>query len=763
MKNIVKLFGIGVSVALAMSEAPEMNGCPALKLHRLVPSHAVLPRNASALLTTGPAWQLSIWVKITDGRPCGIVSPFISLVDTPLGMRVRGCTNSLSGWTCVVSDHLWWDDGQWHFYSLVHDATSGSGPLLYLDGVSVGLSAEWGDGGPDVRPRKPGLGVLRSGNGRVTVGADNRLDKSGGLFALSGLVRDLVIEEIVAQRSTPNSSMLQKHYACGAAGNPDWRPCTISDGPSQYWHWQLYDSLSEMCNGSKSLSWKPNHRGAAAQEPTFVKAVLPKKQSTDDKKPHLEPGAAFYVPIDQWERDSVEIFKSEPAHHLPNARPLMVAYYSSSEDWDTYWELYHKWTVEVLLRATRKRRPVTIRLARCPDPCSLQTIPMPQLSHSSNVDALIVINAHASPRLDLRLFALELRSRMTKGGTERGPGSKLFLLHQNHEQPWVGDGRVDISVSAGGGSASPSDWRNGYPGGIQGLAAAYSHWDGVLRQYNYSPLTKAVATHHRSLQRGALKDSGLLSYVPLGPAWGADQSFEDDKGYSKKIQTTMVKASERRSLCFFAGAEAQFGGTADRAAMLNALQSEVQASHSPLCELHLGSKPSHRDEPATRPLERGLYLDSLRRAIFAPCPSGNNWETFRHWEALASGAIPVSVVPPKDRSYLDHWCNHSVDLAPEIGIHSRAAISAIRKGPSWTAESFRQDGCPLVLLGSWAEFPAFLRKFWDFESGAVVERQAELLNELQQLSGIRAEQIKSRASLAVEGILRGEDTALPSH
>jgi hypothetical protein len=41
------------------------------------------------------------------------------------------------------------------------------------------------------------------------------------------------------------------------------------------------------------------------------------------------------------------------------------------------------------------------------------------------------------------------------------------------------------------------------------------------------------------------------------------------------------------------------------------------------------------------------YLDLLSDTIFVPCPAGNNIETFRIYEALERGCIPVFIdVPP---------------------------------------------------------------------------------------------------------------------
>jgi len=64
----------------------------------------------------------------------------------------------------------------------------------------------------------------------------------------------------------------------------------------------------------------------------------------------------------------IEIFRSEPppSSSLP---PLIVTYYSASETWDPYWQLYHNWLTTVLLRNVRRHRQAntkTLFLFLCP-------------------------------------------------------------------------------------------------------------------------------------------------------------------------------------------------------------------------------------------------------------------------------------------------------------------------------------------------------------------------------------------------------------
>jgi hypothetical protein len=318
------------------------------------------------------------------------------------------------------------------------------------------------------------------------------------------------------------------------------------------------------------------------------------------------------------------------------------------------------------------------------------------------------------------------------------------------------------------------DWRNGYPGGVEALAEAYGKWRFVLRQYHFAPLADLARRALRAPDRAVptakpatapapgippagdpLKTTATTSlvagggdsggggarhrflYVPLGPAWSADNVAH---GSGEGGKRTVAAASERATLCFFAGAAAQFGGTADRDAMLRAVGIPVAGAGrqrptpevdeaQPLCEVHLGQEPEAADLPSRRPLSRPSYLAKLGEAVFALCPSGNNPETFRHWESLSNGAIPVSARPSADRSFLDAWCGPYSAAANEAAANEAAANEAAANASAANASTVAEapyrvveaesgaagwpleTGCPVVVLESWDDLPALLGTF----------------------------------------------------
>ena len=147
------------------------------------------------------------------------------------------------------------------------------------------------------------------------------------------------------------------------------------------------------------------------------------------------------------------------------------------------------------------------------------------------------------------------------------------------------------------------------------------------------------------------------------------------------------------------------------------------------CELHVGAAPRSPDEPALASLPRAAYLSRLRSSVFALAPAGNNPETFRHWEALLQGAIPVAVRPPSDRSYLEVWCKNNntndadddrwkqtLESDPHSSSQAKIEVKHIAEVADTKFDDQENEGggggnCPVVVLESWDMLPAFLARF----------------------------------------------------
>jgi hypothetical protein len=151
------------------------------------------------------------------------------------------------------------------------------------------------------------------------------------------------------------------------------------------------------------------------------------------------------------------------------------------------------------------------------------------------------------------------------------------------------------------------------PGVAEGLKCAWerplnhtldpTYFDYVFRMYAWTPFMEFAVASRRVL---AFWPLGPGRYVPLPPGH------------------VLRRTSQRRTFCFFSGA-----WRGDRGAMVEALR----AARVPCW---LGDAAGADAAGINR-----TYVSMMEDTVFAPTPYGNNPETFRFWEALERGAIPV--------------------------------------------------------------------------------------------------------------------------
>ena len=101
MNRLVFALCLALAPLVALQPTANDGGCLVLRCHRAAGAHGVLPGAAArALLTPVRAqhgWRLGAWVRVLEGRPSEVVAPVLALVDTNMGMRLRGCVNTLGG------------------------------------------------------------------------------------------------------------------------------------------------------------------------------------------------------------------------------------------------------------------------------------------------------------------------------------------------------------------------------------------------------------------------------------------------------------------------------------------------------------------------------------------------------------------------------------------------------------------------------------------------------------------------------------------
>jgi hypothetical protein len=171
--------------------------------------------------------------------------------------------------------------------------------------------------------------------------------------------------------------------------------------------------------------------------------------------------------------------------------------------------------------------------------------------------------------------------------------------------------------------------------------------------------------HFRTYAGSSVVDDSLETpiYLPLGPR----EEFE-------RVSPLEVKlAGERRYKFNFLGSLT----SPARYALAKTIKKELKDVRK---FLHIiakwNKKPTRMNGYVPPPLYRKVLLSS----VFTLCPIGHNPESFRIFEALEAGSIPILVL---DSNYREHECKNS--FLPLM-----------------------TQGAPFVFLNSWQELPAFL-------------------------------------------------------
>jgi hypothetical protein len=110
-------------------------------------------------------------------------------------------------------------------------------------------------------------------------------------------------------------------------------------------------------------------------------------------------------------------------------------------------------------------------------------------------------------------------------------------------------------------------------------------------------------------------------------------------------------------------------------------------------------------------LTRNQYVASLLDSLFVPCPSGNNSETFRLYEALECGCIPLYVKTPGDETYIG-WIQEEIGLLSISRWSETCVLMQHFLNEKEVMESYRN-----MLLNRWRIWKERLgtqvRKTWD--------------------------------------------------
>ena len=117
-----------------------------------------------------------------------------------------------------------------------------------------------------------------------------------------------------------------------------------------------------------------------------------------------------------------------------------------------------------------------------------------------------------------------------------------------------------------------------------------------------------------------------------------------------------------------------------------------------------------------------LYTRALKTSDLTLCPVGQNAESYRIYEAMAMGSVPVieDVDPTRNcRSHVE-----SDDLLPGRLATLRGRSSSAIQGPHRFLKSLR---APVIFVKSWKELPALLEKERAMTQEAISERRARIV------------------------------------
>ncbi len=191
----------------------------------------------------------------------------------------------------------------------------------------------------------------------------------------------------------------------------------------------------------------------------------------------------------------------------------------------------------------------------------------------------------------------------------------------------------------------------------------------------------------RMYQRADIPARTKVVIIPLGYHWTMNGGSEDPLNKTPRLPFRNVVWS--------------FFGTAwqDRHTKLQPLQ-EVKPHSLKLVDSW--------DSPEK--ITRNQYVASLLDTIFVPCPGGNNIETYRLYEALECGCLPLYVKTPGDDLYVE-WLQNEIGLLPVSSWVEAAQLMTHFLREKEVMEGYRNT--LLIRWKSWKErLGASVRTLW---------------------------------------------------
>jgi GR25 family glycosyltransferase involved in LPS biosynthesis len=103
-------------------------------------------------------------------------------------------------------------------------------------------------------------------------------------------------------------------------------------------------------------------------------------------------------------------------------------------------------------------------------------------------------------------------------------------------------------------------------------------------------------------------------------------------------------------------------------------------------------------------LPRESYLETLKQSIFVPCPDGQNAETYRFYEALESGAIPLLVETERNKAFIKQIKEQLPILVTKTWVDAKGFVEGLLKRED-LLKKYRDS-----LMAAWAAWKQELSK-----------------------------------------------------
>jgi hypothetical protein len=119
----------------------------------------------------------------------------------------------------------------------------------------------------------------------------------------------------------------------------------------------------------------------------------------------------------------------------------------------------------------------------------------------------------------------------------------------------------------------------------------------------------------------------------------------------------------------------------------------------PLCDLSQNHLADFYEQwLGTEALGKEQYISTLLNSVFVPCPEGVNGETFRFYEALECGCIPLIVRTASNSVWLD-WVMENLQIIELPSWQAAATFMEHLLANKEQLEKYRD-----VILGSWVKW-----------------------------------------------------------